>query len=314
MTPRDFVYACRWLIRDTIRQSMANWMFWVMLAGSAVVILFCLSVSIHAGQSLGVDDVEIRAPHGYVSIAFGAWRIPLFRDGQAEVHFILLMLSEWIAGGGGTLLALVWTAGFMPEFLQPASATVLMSKPVPRWALLTGKYIGVLTFAAFQVTVFMVGTWAALGVSTGYWVPRYLFGIPLLLVHFAAVYSFSVLVAAITRSTLACVFGSVGFWFFCWGINYGRHCLLALQSSMPPLNPALRGLVEVGYWIFPKPADMGMMLHQLLDAGGSFRPLPELQRVQELGAFYPELSVVTSLLFAGVITAIAAHQLSATDY
>ena len=193
------------------------------------------------------------------------------------------MLAEWVAGGGGTLLALVWTAGFMPEFLQPASASVLLSKPVPRWALLTGKYIGVLTFAAIQVMIFIVGTWAALGLATGYWVPRYLLGIPLLLVHFAAVYSFSVLVATITGATLACVFGSVGFWAFCWGINYGRHCLLALQSSLPPLHPVLGGLVEAGYWILPKPADMGMILHQLLDAGNSFRPLAELQRVQDMG-------------------------------
>jgi ABC-type transport system involved in multi-copper enzyme maturation permease subunit len=315
MTPSDFLYACRWLIRDTFRQSIANWMFGTMLAGSAVVILFCLSVRVGSGQSLVPnDDFELKAPHGAVSVAFGAWKIPLFRDGQAEVHFILLLLAEWVAGGGGTLLALVWTAGFMPDFLQPASATVLLSKPVPRWALLTGKYLGVLLFAGFQVTVFIVGTWAALGVATGYWVPRYLLGIPLLLLHFASVYSFSVLLATITRSTLACVFGSVGFWFFCWGINYGRHCLLAFQSNMPPLHPVLTGLTEIGYWIFPKPADMGMMLHQLLDAGSSFRPLPELQKVQEMGAFYPELSVLTSLAFAVALLAVATHQLSATDY
>ena len=314
MSPPNFVYACRWLIRDTFRQSMANWMFWVMLAGTAVVILFCLSVHIDAGPSLPQDDIELPAPHGHVSIAFGAWRIPLFRDGQAEVHFILLLLAEWIAGGGGTLLALVWTAGFMPEFLQPANASVLLSKPIPRWVLLTGKYLGVLAFTAFQVTVFIVGTWLALGLSTGYWVPRYLLGIPLLLLHFAAVYSFSVLVATITRSTLACVFGSVGFWFFCWGINYGRHALIALKPSLPPVSPVLGGLVEAGYWILPKPADIGMMLHHLLDAGGSFRPLPELQKVQELGAFYPELSLVSSLAFAVVLMAVAAHQLSATDY
>jgi ABC-type transport system involved in multi-copper enzyme maturation permease subunit len=314
MTPPDFLYACRWLIRDTFRQSMANWMFWVMLAGTAVVVLFCLSIHIESGQPLMVEDVELRAPVGQVSIAFGAWRIPLFRDGQAEVHFLLLCLAEWVVGAGGTLLALVWTAGFMPEFLQPANASVLLSKPIPRWALLTGKYLGVLTFVLFETTVFIVGTWLALGVSTGYWVPRYLLGIPLLLVHFASVYSFSVLVATITRSTIACVFGSVGFWAFCLGINYGRHCLIAFKSDMPPVSPVLGGLAEAGYWIFPKPADIGMILFNLLEAGGSFRAPTELVKVQELGAFYPELSLVTSLVFAIVLTAVAAHQLSATDY
>ena len=94
----------------------------------------------------------------------------------------------------------------------------------------------------------------------GYWVNSYLLGIPLLLLHFAAVYGFSVLLAVLTRNTLACLIGSVAFWFLCWGINYGRHCLVALQSVLPPLHPALRGLAEAGYWILPKPVDLGMIL------------------------------------------------------
>ncbi len=315
MSSPEVIYAWRWLIRDTFRQSMANYVFWVMLAASAVVIFFCLSVSIEGGEALRPpDDVAVQPAHGHMSLAFGAWRIPLFRDGEAQVHFVLLLLAEWIAGGGGILLALVWTAGFMPDFLQPANATVLLSKPMPRWVLLMGKYLGVLTFAGFQATVFIAGTWLALGLSTGFWVSSYLWGIPLLLLHFAAVYSFSVFLAVCTRSTLACVLGSVGFWFLCWGMNYGRHCLLALQSFMPPLRPALRYLAEAGYWILPKPVDLGMILHGILDAGKSFRSLSELQKVQELGAFYPELSLVTSLLFAIVMIVVAARQLSATNY
>jgi hypothetical protein len=289
MSSPEVLYACRWLIRDTFRQSIANYVFWVMLAASAVVIFFCLSVSIEGGEPLRPsDDIEVQRPHGQMSLAFGAWRIPLFRDGQAQVHFMLLLLAEWVAGGGGTLLALLWTAGFMPEFLQPAHATVLLSKPIPRWVLLMGKYLGVLAFAGFQVTVFIVGTWLAVGLRTGFWANSYLWGIPLLLLQFAAFYSFSVFLAVGTRSTLACGCGSIAFWFLCWGMNYGRHCLLALESSLPPLHAVLRGLVEVGYWILPKPVDLGMMLYNGLGASDSFSSLSELQKVQELGAFYPD--------------------------
>ena len=113
---------------------------------------------------------------------------------------MLLLLAEWVAGGGGTLLALIWTAGFVPDFLQPAQATVLLSKPISRWVLLTGKYLSVLVFAGFQVTVFIFGTYLACGLSTGFWVDSYLWGIPLLLLHFAAVYSFSVLLAVCTAA------------------------------------------------------------------------------------------------------------------
>jgi ABC-type transport system involved in multi-copper enzyme maturation permease subunit len=315
MSSPEVIYAWRWLIRDTFRQARANYVFWVMLAASAVMIFFCFSVNIEGGEPLrSADDIEGRPTHGYVSLAFGAWRIQLFRDGQAQVHFLLLLLAEWVAGAGGTLLALVWTAGFMPEFLQPAHATVLVSKPIPRWVLLMGKYLGVLAFAGFQVTVFIVGTWLAFGLRTGFWVNSYLWGIPLLLLQFAAVYSFSVFLAVWTRSTLACVIGSVVFWFLCWGMNYGRHCLLALESAMPPLHSLLRGLVEGGYSILPKPVDLGMMLQRTLNAGDSFGSLSELQKVQELGCFCPELSLLTSLLFAIGMIVVAARQLAATEY
>lgn len=315
MTSPEIIYAWRWLIRDTFRQSRANYVFWVMLAASAVAIFFCLSMHIEGGEPLRpVDDIAVSPPHGQMSLAFGAWRVPLFRDGEAQAHFVLLLLAEWIAGGAGTLLALVWTAGFMPEFLQPANATVILSKPIPRWVLLLGKYLGVLAFAGFQVTVFIFGTWLAIGLSTGFWVNSYLLGIPLLLLQFAAVYSFSVLLAVCTRRILVCVLGSVAFWFLCWGMNYGRHCLLALTSDMPQLNPVLRGLAEAGYWILPKPVDQGMILHRILDAGDSLRSLSELQKVQELGAFHPELSLVTSLLFPIVMLVVAARQLSTTNY
>ncbi len=315
MSSPEVIYAWRWLIRDTFRQAMANYMFWGMLALSTVVIFVCLSVSIEGGEPLRpAADIEVRTPHGHMTLAFGAWRIELFRDGQAQVRFLLMLLAEWVAGLGGTLLALVWTAGFVPEFLQPANATVLLSKPVPRWVLLLGKYLGVLAFAGFQVTVFVVGTWLALGLRTGYWVDSYLWSIPLLVLQFAAVYSFSVFLAVWTRSTLACVFGSIAFWFLCWGMNYGRHCLLALESAMPPLQPVLRVLVEVGYWILPKPVDLSMLFYNAMGANEFFRLTPELQKVQELGAFFPGLSVLSSFLFVVAMIFVAARQLAATDY
>ena len=316
MSSPEVIYACRWLIRDTFRQSMANFVFWVMLAASAVVIFFCLSVSIEGGGPLRKhpDDLEVQRSPGHISLAFGAWRIELARGGQAEVRFILLLLAEWVAGGGGTLLALIWTASFLPDFLQPANASVLLSKPVPRWVLLLGKYLGVLAFAGFQVTIFIFGTYLALGLRTGFWVNSYLWGIPLLLLHFAAVYSFSVLLAVCTRSTLACVLGSMAFWFLCWGMNYGRHQLVALESHLPPMRPALRGLAEVGYWILPKPVDMGMILHGALEAGHSFTLMDDLQKVQDLGAFHPQLSLWASFLFAVAMIFVSSRQLAATDY
>jgi ABC-type transport system involved in multi-copper enzyme maturation permease subunit len=315
MSSSEIIYVWRWLIADTFRQARVNRLLWLMLGASAVVIFFCLSVSIERGETLRPpDDIELRPATGNISLAFGAWKVPLFRDGNAAVHFLLLLLSEWVAGAGGTLFALVWTAGFMPDFLRPANAINLLSKPVPRWVLLLGKYLGVLTFVGFQVTVFIVGTWLAMGLRTGFWIDSYLWGIPILLSHFAAVYGFSVLLAVLSRSTLVCVFGSVLFWFLCWGANYGRHMLVALEPSLPKHHWLLQALAETGYWILPKPVDLGIILHRALDAGEDFGSIPELQKVQEIGAFCPELSVLSCLGFALCMIVVSTRQLADTDY
>ena len=178
---------------------------------------FSLETDPDVARHEGVETVR-----GRMTLAFGAISFPIGRERADAVYFLELLLAGGIAGTLGLLLALVWTAGFVPTFLEPSAASVLLAKPVARWQLLLGKYFGVLTFVGFQVVLFVVSTWLALGVRTHVWSVTYWWCIPLLLLQFAIFYSFSVLLAVITRSTVACVFGSLLFWLLAWGINYGR--------------------------------------------------------------------------------------------
>ena len=109
----------------------------------------------------------------------------------------------------GLLLTLIWTAGFLPGFLDGRSISVLLAKPAPRWLLLAGKYVGVLAFVLFHATLFVGGTWLAIGCERAFGMPTYLYAIPLLLLHFAVFFSVSLLLAVLTRSTVVCVFGSI---------------------------------------------------------------------------------------------------------
>ena len=69
-----------------------------------------------------------------LSLAFGAIRIPLARDAREAVHFVQLVLAAGVADTLGLLLTLVWTAGFLPGFLDPQAISVLLAKPIPRGA------------------------------------------------------------------------------------------------------------------------------------------------------------------------------------
>lgn len=326
----------KWMVRDTFRQSLASRLFWVLLGVSALCILFCLSVRVEGEEPLPTapgeekfglppDDPKVRElgkervrQEGYdvvgskLYLGFGLFQAAEGRDRTDAVRFLQIWLAGAVADTAGIFLVLIWTAGFLPAFLDPNQVTVLLAKPVPRWSLLVGKYLGVLAFVAVQAAFFVVGTWLALGLKTGVYDPLYLLAVPLLVVHFAVFYSFSAMLAVWTRSTVVCVFGSLLFWVICWGTNFGRHA--AEVHDLSGLSPAGRTALEVSYWALPKPGDMSLILYDALQASGFSGGVPEFKKLKDAGKFHPELSVLASLLFAVVMLAIAAREFQTTDY
>ncbi len=213
--------AVKQLIIDTFRQANASGIGLMMLAVTALCVVLCLSVSISGDASheslygdkdergyflprhYGTDPAKalkegVPTISGRMTLAFGAVSWDIGRVRSDAVHFLELVLAGGIAGTLGVLLTLVWTAGFVPTFLEPHSASVLLAKPAARWQLLLGKYFGVLTFVGCQVVLFVGLTWLALGLRTAVWDVAYLWCIPLLLVQFAVFYSFSVLLGVLT--------------------------------------------------------------------------------------------------------------------
>ena len=339
MTARLGFSALEHLIRDTFRQAWASGICGMMLAITATCVALCLSVNVSGDVTLPKDDepvfflpqpaprslgVKTISPEearregvatlaGRMTLAFGAVSFPVSRERRDAVHFLELILAGGVAGTFGLLLALVWTAGFVPTFLEPGAAAVLLAKPTARWRLLLGKYLGVLAFVALQVTLFVALTWLALGARTNVWSLTYWWSVPLLLVQFAIFYGFSILVAVVTRSTIACVFGATLFWCLAWAINYGVVMARGIQDPQH-LLPGAVGLIEMAYWLFPKPIDAGLILFNALDAANHFDK-PEVFKLLESGrVFSAKLSILSSLLFTGVLLAISAHQLEATDY
>jgi ABC-type transport system involved in multi-copper enzyme maturation permease subunit len=329
MNRDSLLFALRWLVVDTFRQALASGIFWLMLAISGVCIAVCLSVSVVDAENLSApgepreflprddpkakDDPHLAQVRGQLRIGFGAIEVPLGRDAHDAVRYLQLLLAGVVADAAGILLMLVWTAGFLPTFLEPSASAVLLAKPVPRCGLLIGKYLGVLTFVLVQSLIFVFGTWLALGLRTGVWDPIYLMCIPLLLIHFAIFFSVSTLLAVSTRSTVACVFGSIVFWLLCWGMNYGRHMIVAMPD-MEGMSGGLHFMVELGYWILPKPADLGVLLFDALQAQNYFSSVMEFDAVKSKGAFSPVLSVAASLVFTVGVLALSAYEFHTMDY
>src|SRR5262245_37933916 len=179
------LHALGWLLRDTFRQAVATGILALVLTVTGLCVLGCLSVGVTGGE---------------LTLAFGAVRLPMNHDPANSVRFVQVVLALGVADGLGLLLILVWTAGFLPAFVDPAAAAVMLAKPVPRWSLLAGKYLGVLAFVGVNAVLFVGGTWLALGLRTGVWDAAYFWCVPLLLAHFAVFFSVSTLLAVATRS------------------------------------------------------------------------------------------------------------------
>jgi hypothetical protein len=320
------------LIKDTFRQSMAAGICWLLMAVSTICIVACLSVTVTGPRSLAAPgenanflprfDRDAQNSHklqtsgvavadGTLSLAFGTVRVAVARDVPAAVHFLQLVLAAGVADTLGLLLTLIWTAGFLPGFLAPQAVAVLLAKPVPRWTLLAGKYIGVLAFVLAQAAYFVGGTWLALGLRTGVWDPTYLLCIPLLLLQFAVFFGFSLLLAVCSRSTVVCVTGSIAFWGICWAINFGRHAVMAASAvaGCGKFSALAVRMTDIAYWIMPKPVDLGCLSFDALGAQTHFRPV-----LEHCGGLSLGLSVLTSLAFTVYLLIAAERQFAKMDY
>jgi ABC-type transport system involved in multi-copper enzyme maturation permease subunit len=328
MTSPAVMYVLRWMARDTFRQARSSALFWLMLGVSGIFVLACLSVGVRGATSLrhpgdlteflprgSAVDPETAARSGLdvvsgeLTLGFGLFRVELGRDAEDAVRFLQLLLAGGVADTAGILFALLWTAGFVPSFLEPSTASVLLSKPVPRWLLLAGKCAGVLAFVAFQAVFFIGGTWAALGLRTGVWHPLYLACIPVLLLHFAVFFSFSALLGVWTRSPLVTMLGALFFWFACWGVNFSHLAALARPASAG----SWQYVVGTGYWVLPKPADLNYFLQELVESASYFARVPALATLKP-DAISPAATLATSVLFIFAALAIAGRRLRLADY
>jgi ABC-type transport system involved in multi-copper enzyme maturation permease subunit len=275
-------------------------------AGSKV--WYAFDVNPDLARREGVETLQ-----GRLTLAFGAWTVRVGRDRADVVRYLQLLLAWGVADTLGLLLALVWTAGFVPSFLDPHVASVLLAKPVPRWQLLIGKCLGVVSFVAVQIVLLIGLTWLTLGLRTWVWDMTYLWCIPLILLHFAIFYSFSVLIAVVTRSTVACVLGSVLFWLLAWGMNYGRVMALGMPEAQA-LPTFTLVLVEAAYWISPKPIDGGLLLFNTLDAHQHFARPAVFVLIESGRMVSPLFSILSSLATTAGLFALSAYEFSTMDY
>ena len=314
------------LIVDSFRESRDRKIFWVMLA---------ISVAIAAGMAcVGFDDQG-------VSVLFGAWRIdaPDYVDGNVAGRAMIgSILTQYIAGMYigwiGIIMALIATAGIFPSLMQPGAIDVVLAKPISRPMIFLGKYVGSMVFVTVQATVFVVLTLLVVGLRWHYWLPGYLWSIPLIVVLFSYLYACCVLFAVMTRSGMTALLLTMVAWFVMWipQTTYGLLVSLpATSGGEVQIDEKWVRASSAVRWIVPKTQDIPVIAGNLIGAATASEVIldadapgmPEGQSAQlqasiEVEKQLSDVSIVksigSSLLFEALIVLLAMWKFTRRDF
>lgn len=178
------------------------------------------------------------------------------------------------------------TTGFITSQMEKGTIDLLLSKPVPRWLYIIGRYVGSLTIILLEVTWFVIGMWIVVSLSTGSWNTSFLSSIFFIMLGFAGIYSIVVLISVLSRSSALSIVIGIGLYFISGLISLGRGIEKVVASES---KSTLSYIADVLYYIFPQTSDMsGNMKNAIL--GKPIEMMPVLLIVI-LTSAYVSLSV-----------------------
>jgi ABC-type transport system involved in multi-copper enzyme maturation permease subunit len=205
---------------DSYRELNSKMMFWIslLISGLVVAIYACIGIS----------------EQGFTVLWF---TIPSFVNSTIlppetfyKYMFANVGVNLWL-GIGAMALALISTASIMPDFVSAGSIELTLSRPMSRIRLFVTKYLAAMLFVVLQVTVFTVAAILVIGIRGGEWLPGLLLTIPLATLIFSFMFSVSVFVGVLTRSTIAAIVAVGVCWFLFFGINAAEAIMLSQRVT-----------------------------------------------------------------------------------
>jgi ABC-type transport system involved in multi-copper enzyme maturation permease subunit len=206
---------------DAYRELNAKKLFWITMALNVLVVALFAALGINQqGVTLlhwtfdspffNADNVS---PELFYKLQFTSWGIPFW--------------LSWVT----TILALISTAGIVPDLVSGGMIEPVLSKPIGRVRLFLTKYITGLFFVALQVLVFTVGCILVIGIRGNAWEPKLLLAVPIVLAFFSYLFAFCAFLGLITRSTITSLLGTLLLWFLIFLLNIADSTMLAQREG-----------------------------------------------------------------------------------
>tara|TARA_A100000171_G_C2123837_1_gene142335 strand:+ start:681 stop:1838 length:1158 start_codon:yes stop_codon:yes gene_type:complete len=210
------------LFIDAYRELNAKKLFWISIVLSALlVVLFA---------SIGYDEDGVSFL--WMNVSFLPFRPSIV---SREFFYLEILFSgigirfwlTWVI----TILALVSTAGVIPDLIASGTIETTLSKPISRTRLFLTKYCTGLMFVALQVGAFSIGSFLAIGIRGGVWEPNLFLAIPIVLALFSFLFSVSATIGMITRAAMPALLITCLLWAVIFLMNIADASLLMFKVN-----------------------------------------------------------------------------------
>jgi ABC-type transport system involved in multi-copper enzyme maturation permease subunit len=223
---------------DTFQESFRNKMFLFFFIVSSLIV-----GSIGLALNMDVVNGVMRG----VTLFGNELRVPAFTVKQ-WVESLQTGLAM-VIGTFGLFLALMATSTLFPTMLQKGSIDLLLCRPIPRWRLVTARFLGGASIMAFNATYLFVGVWVVLGLKSGIWNNGFPLSTILAIFAFVVLSSVVMIVSVITESGPAGLLAAFTLLVF-------SPLLAAHEQITPAFSSELyRQVFRSLYWVLPKSAE-----------------------------------------------------------
>ncbi len=216
---------------DAYRELNAKKLFWL------TMVINLLAVFIFA--SIGINEKGFSALFWTFDGQFNTSMMSA--ETFYKLQFLLWGVPYWLSWGT-TILALISTAGIIPDLVSGGTIEPMLSKPIGRGRLFLTKYLTGLFFVGAQILVFTIGCFLVLLLRAGTTEFGLFLTIPIVLAFFSFLFSVCVFVGIVTRSTITALLLTIMFWLMLFILNVGdsiminqRERALMKAESMPAM-------------------------------------------------------------------------------
>ncbi len=235
------------VIQLTFRESFAKKTFIAFLGISTLVcLLFIFALNLDVVN--GVDS--------YISL-FGREVDQAFR-----VQEVIYGIESAVAVAlftAGLFMSLFATSSLIPSFLEKGSIDLLISKPLSRFQILMGRYLGAVAIVAFNIFYLIIFTWLILSLKTGIWNFGFLLAGVMIVLTFAVLFALMTFLGVTIRSGPFSLMITYLILFF-------SPLLLQRDKIYALLSGKFYGYLLDGlYHFLPKTAELGNMTRVLVE-------------------------------------------------